>query len=92
VLPRHGSFYHRNAKDCITRFFKKRELSRDFVSSSRMTSNQEVTIRLVLCAVGVPDFTGVEDIFPMTVGQSRTQRRTALRISVGVSYMLTPNT
>ena len=35
-----------------------------------MTSNQEVTIRLVLCAVGVPDFTGVEDIFRLTVGQS----------------------
>jgi hypothetical protein len=47
----------------------KEELSRDFVSSSRMTSNQEVMIRLVLCAVGVPDFTGVEDIFRLTVGK-----------------------
>jgi hypothetical protein len=44
------------------------------VSSSRMTSNQEVTIRLVLCAVGVPDFTGVENIFRLTVGQSRMTR------------------
>jgi len=35
-----------------------------------MTSNQEVTIRLVSCAVGVPDFTGVEDICRLTVGQS----------------------
>lgn len=33
-----------------------------------MTGNQEVTIRPLLCAVGVPDFTGVEDIFRMTVG------------------------
>jgi hypothetical protein len=54
----------------MTRFFKRKELSRDFVSSSRMTSNQEVTIRFVLYAVGVPDFTGVEDIFRLTVGQS----------------------
>jgi len=43
---RHGSFYHRNAEDCITPFFKK-GVEQDFVSSSRMTSNQEVTIRLV---------------------------------------------
>ncbi len=42
------------------------------MSSSRMTSNQEVTIRLVLCAVGVPDFTGVEDIFRLTVGLSKS--------------------
>jgi hypothetical protein len=49
---------------------QKKELSKDFVSSSRMTSNQEVTIRLVLCAVGVPDFTGVEDIFRLTVSKS----------------------
>ncbi len=34
-----------------------------------MSSNQEVTIQLVLCVVGVPDFTGVENILRLTVGQ-----------------------
>jgi hypothetical protein len=39
IADGHGSLYHRNAKECITRFFKKRELlSRDFLSSSRRTA------------------------------------------------------
>jgi hypothetical protein len=44
------------------------------LSSSRITSYQEVTIRLVLSAVGVPDFTDVEDIFRLTVGQTASPR------------------
>ncbi len=49
----------------------KKELSTDFLSSSRMPGNQKVTNRPVLCAVCVPDFTGVEDIFRLTVGRQK---------------------
>ncbi len=60
------------------------------MSSSRMTSNQEVTIRLVLCAVGVPDFTGVEDIFRLTVGQSKIPRALRCEFSLCACCVLTP--
>ena len=53
-----------------------------------MTSNSEVTIRPVLCAVGVPDFTGVEDILRLTVGQpsdtfARRQQHDQSSASIG---------
>jgi hypothetical protein len=67
VLPRHGSFSHRNAEDCITLFFKK-ELSSEFREFFKNDEQSGSHDSARMCAVGVPDFTGVEDIFRLTVG------------------------
>jgi hypothetical protein len=55
----------------------------------------KVTIRPVLCAVGVPDFTGVEDILRMTVGQQSASLLTwvptcRLIVTNSANFLLSP--
>jgi len=58
---------------------QKKRVEQGFREFFKDDEQSGVTFRLVLCAVGVPDSTGVEDIFRLTVGKPRFQPPTLSR-------------